>query len=354
MHVPDGYVSPQTCAVAYATAAPFWYVAARRIGDTVRTKDVPLLAMFAALSFLIMMLNVPVPDGTTAHAVGAVLVAIVLGPWAAVVTVSVALAFQALLFGDGGVLTFGLNCWNMAVVMPFVGVWVYRRVAGRSALTSRRRLVAAAVGGYAGINAAALSCAVVLGLQPTLFHAADGTPLYSPYTLAQTIPAMALAHLTLAGAAEAILTGVVLAYLVRAVPDALAATHPGLLAGDLAVAPRSPRLSPAKVAVGFMAAMVLLTPLGLLAPGDAFGEAAPQDLDLRTLGLRVVPAGLARFSGFWSHTLLGGYGFRDGHHAVLGYYLSALVGIAVIGAALYLVGRAAVALRARRSDATAA
>ncbi|MCL2423840.1 MAG: energy-coupling factor ABC transporter permease, partial [Micrococcales bacterium] len=104
MHVPDGYVSPQTCVVALAATVPFWVVATRKVSDVVKTKDVPLLAMFSALSFLIMMFNIPLPGGTSAHAVGAVVVAIVLGPWAAVVAVSVALALQALVFGDGGVL----------------------------------------------------------------------------------------------------------------------------------------------------------------------------------------------------------------------------------------------------------
>jgi len=147
MHIPDGYLSPQTCAVAYAAAVPTWVVASRKVGKVVRTRNVPLLAMFAALSFLIMMFNIPIPDGTSAHAVGAVVVAVVLGPWAAVIAVSVALLFQALLFGDGGVLAYGANVLNMAIVLPFVGLAVYRAVAGRSPLTSRRRVIAAATSG---------------------------------------------------------------------------------------------------------------------------------------------------------------------------------------------------------------
>jgi cobalt/nickel transport system permease protein len=86
-----------------------------------------------------MMFNIPIPDGTTAHAVGAVIVAIVLGPWAAVIAVSVALLFQALLFGDGGVLTYGANVLNMAIIMPFVGLAVYRLISGSAPLTSPRR-----------------------------------------------------------------------------------------------------------------------------------------------------------------------------------------------------------------------
>src|SRR6478735_2144810 len=144
----------------YGAAAPFWVVAARRMRRVVKTRSVPLLALGAAFSFLVMMFNVPIPDGTTAHAVGGVLVAVLLGPWAAVIAVSTALAIQAFFFGDGGVLAFGANCVNMAVVMPFVGYAVYRVMARRSSLTSTRRVVAAGVGAYVGLNAAALCAAI--------------------------------------------------------------------------------------------------------------------------------------------------------------------------------------------------
>jgi cobalt/nickel transport system permease protein len=337
VHIPDGYLSPQTCAAAYAVAVPTWAVAARRVTRVVKTRNVPLLAVLSALSFLVMMFNIPIPDGTTAHAVGGVVIAITLGPWAAVIAVSVALLFQALLFGDGGVLAFGANAVNMAIILPFVGYGVYRLIAGRSPLAGGRRVAAAAIGGYAGINAAALAAAVEFGIQPDLFHTASGAPLYSPYHLAQTIPAMMLAHLTVAGAAEAILTGGVYGYLARADASRLAANHRGIPVSG--TGSRARVLTPARVAVGFVVVMALLTPLGLLAPGGAFGESAPQDLDLGRLGIQAVPVGLAKYNGFWSHTVLGGYGFKDGQHAGLGYVLSAVVGIAVIGTLIFALGK---------------
>ena len=73
MHIPDGYLSPATCAVGFAIAIPTIAVASQRVQRTVKTRNVPTLAVLAAVSFLIMMFNVPIPDGTTAHAVGAVL-----------------------------------------------------------------------------------------------------------------------------------------------------------------------------------------------------------------------------------------------------------------------------------------
>jgi cobalt/nickel transport system permease protein len=352
VHIPDGYLSPQTCATAFAVAVPAWAVAARRVTRAVKTRNIPLLAVLSALSFLVMMFNIPIPDGTTAHAVGAAIIALCLGPWAAVIAVSVALLFQALLFGDGGVLAFGANVVNMAIIMPFVAYGVYKLIAGRAPLISRRRIAAAAISGYVGINAAALAAAVEFGIQPDLFHTAAGAPLYSPYRLSQTIPAMMLAHVTIAGAAEAILTGGVFAYLARADPGRLATTHPRIpvTVADATAPTRRRTLTPGRFAAGFIAVMVLLTPLGLLAPGGAFGEDAPADLDLHKLGLQAIPTGLSRYNGFWSHTLLGGYGFGDGQHANVGYILSAVVGIAVIAVPIFGLGKAIerFARRARR------
>ncbi|MHB1417021.1 MAG: cobalt transporter CbiM [Chloroflexota bacterium] len=215
MHIPDGYISPQTCAVMYAAAAPFWYVAGRKIKETLTARAVPMLSLLSAFTFTIMMFNIPLPGGTTAHAVGAVLSAIVLGPWAAVLTTSVALIIQALLFGDGGVTAIGANAFNMAVAMPLVGYAVYRLASANAPITSRRHVWGAALGGYVGINVAALLTGIELGIQPLLFMAADGTPLYSPFSLAQAIPAMTIGHLTVGGLAEGALTALIVAYLQR-------------------------------------------------------------------------------------------------------------------------------------------
>lgn len=353
MHIPDGYLSPQTCAVGFVVAVPTLGVAAVKVKERVKSRNVPTLAVLAAVCFLIMMFNVPIPDGTTAHAVGGGLVAILLGPWAAVVAVTVALAFQALLFGDGGVLSFGVNVVNMAIILPFVAYAVYRLVAGRATLTSPRRVAAAFLGGYVGINAAALACAIELGIQPDLFHDASGAPLYSPYHLAQTIPAMLLAHLAVAGVAEGILSGAVVAYLQRANLPLLQVNHRGVpVDTDAAAAEqgRRRRLRPGLMALIAIAGMVVLTPLGLLAPGGAFGEDAPDDL-VSSLGLSAVPAGMARYADFWQNAIFPDY-LSDSPWT---YIVSAVVGIIVVGIAVYLVGLLAVRVLGGRagSDDTA-
>jgi len=274
-------------------------------------------------------------------------VAIVLGPWAAMIAVAVALLFQALLFGDGGVLAYGVNVVNMAVALPFVAYGVYKLLAGRSELTSPRRVVAAAVGGYAGLNVAALLTGIELGIQPDLFHDAADTPLYSPYHLAQTIPAMMLAHLAVAGLVEGALTGGVLAYLQRANLPLLRVNHPEIPLSEAESAKR--RFRPVVVAGIAVGVMALLTPLGLLAPGGAFGEDAPQDLDLGGLGLSAVPEGLSKYTGLWHHALFDGYDFGGDAHPWLGYLISAVVGILVVGLVVYLIGKAVQALGKRGS-----
>ena len=356
MHIPDGYLSPQTCAVMYGAAAPFWVVAARRVRRVVKTRSVPLLALGAAYCFLVMMFNVPVPDGTTAHAVGAVLVAVLLGPWAAVIAVSVALAIQALFFGDGGVLAFGANCFNMAVVMPLVGYALYRAIAGRVSLTSPRRALAAGVGAYVGINAAALFAAIEFGLQPDLFYktTANGghVPLYAPFHLSQTIPTMLGAHLLVAGVVEFALTVGVIAYLQRANLPILRINHPGVpdaagerIGDDGRDVARRPRLRGILIGLG---ALIALVPLGLLASGGAFGEDSPSNLDLKQYGLDAVPTGLQKYSDFWSSALLPGYDVKHGSQPNLGYYASAIIGTVVIVGVVFTVFRVAALPRRRR------
>lgn len=329
MHIPDGYLSPQTCGVLTAAMVPAWYTASRRVGKVVKSRYVPLVAVAAAFSFLIMMFNVPIPDGTTAHAVGAVLIAILLGPWAAVIAVSIALLIQALFFGDGGVLAFGANAFNMALVAPFVGYAVYRAVAGNSSLAGGRRAIAAGVASYIGLNLSALAAAIEFGLQPVLFHTANGTPMYAPFRLSQTIPAMMLAHVTVAGFVEFAVTFGVFAYLQRANVPILRINHPNIAVTDAELQRRKLGWRWALIPIGVM---VVLTPLGLLAPGGAFGEDVPKSLDLGKYGLRAIPSGLEKFSSFWSHTLLGGYGFSSGQHPVVAYLLSAVLGILIVGA----------------------
>src|SRR4030088_1026083 len=139
MQIPYGYLGPATCATLYSSSAPFWWVSLRRMQRGLHTRMVPLLSVFAAFSFIIMMFNLPLPGGTTGHAVGVGIAAIVLGPWASILAISIALIIQAVFFGDGGITAIGANCFNMAVVGSLIASGVYRLVAGRRGRDLRRR-----------------------------------------------------------------------------------------------------------------------------------------------------------------------------------------------------------------------
>ncbi|MDA8387040.1 MAG: cobalt transporter CbiM [Nitrospiraceae bacterium] len=246
MHIPDGYLGPSTYGAFWAAMACAWYVAARRVKKTLRAAQVPLLALGAALSFVVMMFNIPVAGGTTGHATGTTLLAITLGPWAAVIAVSIAVAVQAVLFGDGGITTLGANCFNMAFADAIVSYAVYRLIAGKGPGPSgpynppgpsgpynpavrhhpdKRTIAASAVAAYAGLNSAALLAAVELGLQTVFYKGADGRPLYCPFPLNVTVPAIMASHLAVFGPVEAAFTALAVAYLGRAYPELLRETR---------------------------------------------------------------------------------------------------------------------------------
>ncbi len=317
MHIPDGYLSPSTCATLYAASAPFWYVALRRVKTALSGQTVPLLAVFAAFSFVVMMFNLPLPGGTTGHAVGMAIGAIVLGPAVSIMAISMALLIQALFFGDGGITAYGANCFNMAIVGSVVAYAVYRAVAGKAALRSKRRVVAAAIAGYTAINAAAFCAAVEFGVQPGWFHDAAGAPLYAPYPLHVAIPAMMIGHLTVAGLAELVITAGLVSYLQRTNVDMLRGT-----AGRVEMDAKPMNVRPARGLWVTLAVLVGLTPLGILAAGKAWGEWKPEDFSYP-------PAGLQALARLW-RAPLADYAPAFVQNAAGGYLVSALVGVALI------------------------
>jgi cobalt/nickel transport system permease protein len=420
MHIPDGYLSPIVSIGLGVATVPAWATATNRVQKVLSDRTIPLLAVFSAMSFTIMMFNVPVPGGTTAHGVGGTLIAIVLGPWAASIAVSVALIIQALFFGDGGVLAIFANCLNMAFILPFVGYGVYRLLAGRSPILSQRRVWAAGIGAYVGISVSALAVGIQLGIEPILFSQ-NGHALYSPYGLDAAIPAMLIAHLFGASIVEALITALGVAwiqsrhpeYLTRGVagdPDELAAGVPdGAGASAEPSAPPRPLWQTAAVLVAIGVALIalaglvtgggdpahafgadwaavdwasvatmllatgavaavlipiawlllprrvrgigtaftaaaILAPLGLIAPGFAYGEGTVQDVQ-QAFGY--VPSGLQQLGGVFSAPLAGyevPLPFFSGANAVLwqkavGYELAGIVGILVLGGTMYVVGR---------------
>lgn len=210
MHIPDGYLSPQTYVPLYGVFVAATVMAVKKVENKIDKKTVPYLGMAAAFSFLIMMFNVPIPGGSTGHAVGGAVIALVFGPWVSFIAVSVALIIQAFVFGDGGITAIGANCINMALVMPFTAWATFKLIAGKSESVKRLN-VAAFVAGYVSLNIAAFVTAIEFGIQPLIAHGADGNPLYAPYPLKVAVPTMVLEHLFF-GLVEGLVTLLIFKY----------------------------------------------------------------------------------------------------------------------------------------------
>ena len=410
MHIPDGYLAPAVSLALAVPTIPVWAIATQKVKKVLNNRTVPLLAIFSALSFTVMMFNVPVPGGTTAHAVGGTLIAVVLGPWAAAIAVSTALILQALFFGDGGVLAIFANCLNMGIILPFVGYGTYRVIGAGSPVLSTRRAVAAGIGAYAGITVAALAVGIELGIEPILFSS-NGHALYSPYGLSEAIPAMVIAHAFGASIVEALVTGLGVAYLQRRHPEYLTSLQrifapdaaaegtvarrplwqlvaasvaavvtvlaiiglvegrgdPGRMFGAdwsrvswpsvgamlLVTAVVAAVLIPAaylllprslkRLGTSFVA-IAVVAPLGLIAPGIAYGEGSAVDVNA---AFGYVPSGFRSLSGVFSAPLAGydvplpffSRASAPLWHAAVGYEISGILGILIVGGAVYAIAR---------------
>jgi cobalt/nickel transport system permease protein len=279
----------------------------------------------AAFSFLAMMFNVPLVGGTTGHAVGGTLIALLFGPNAACIAVSVALLLQAVIFGDGGILAFGANCFNMAFVLPYVGYYIYNFIVDKFGKGKNGvRYVAAAIGSYIGINLAALCASIEFGLQPLLFTDSLGNALYCPYPLSVSIPAMMIPHLAVAGVVEAIFTVAVYAFVNKTSPDLV---FENIRAGVEQTAEANKKHIPV---FALVAVLVVATPLGLLATGTAWGEwGADEIAEVVTNGsaLGYVPSGLA--NGWALESIMPDYSL-EGMNEVAAYILSAVIGVALL------------------------
>jgi len=313
MHIPDNYLSPSTCVAMGAAMIPVWTLAVRKVKKEITKVKVPLLGIGAAFSFLMMMFNVPLPGGTTGHAVGGTLIAILIGPFSACISVTVALLIQALLFGDGGVLAFGANCFNMAFVLPFLGYFIYKFIKDR-VKSEKGEYVGMVLGSYIGINIAAMCAAIEFGIQPLLFKNATGLPLYSPYPLAVSIPAMMIPHILVAGVVEVIFTVAIFAFIKKVSPGTI---YEGAKQKTKAI-------------YGLLVALICLTPLGLLAAGTAWGEWGVNEINEVVSGgnaLGYVPEGMK--NGFSFETIMPDYTV-NGLPEIAAYIFSAVAGVAIL------------------------
>ncbi|WP_326542919.1 energy-coupling factor ABC transporter permease [Pseudorhodoferax sp.] len=199
MHIPDGFVSPQTYLPATLLAAGAWAWAARGLRATLHEDMLPRLAMLTALAYALGLVMLPLPGASSGHVLGVAMLGLLFGVRLAFLAYSLVLALQALLFGAGGITTLPLNALLIGLLGAVTAVAVFRL------LRPVHETAAVALAAWASVMVSALALGGMLALQPLLAQAPDGTPRYFPFGWQVVLPALLLPHLAIA-CAEALLT----------------------------------------------------------------------------------------------------------------------------------------------------
>ena len=205
MHIPDGFLSPQTYLPAYAVAAGAWAWAAKDLRDKLDETTVPRLAMITALAYGLGLVMVPIPGGTSGHALGVAMLALIFGVRSAFVAYSLVLLLQSLLFGAGGITALAVN----ALAMGLAGA--VTAIAARRLLWRFGDTLSIGVAAWLSVVVSGVLVALALGIQPLIAHEVNGTPLFFPFGLSITLPAIVLPHIVI-GIGEAVLTVLVWRY----------------------------------------------------------------------------------------------------------------------------------------------
>ncbi len=171
MHIPDGFLAPTITLPAYAVAVPLWIWAGRKHFGPSQTEALPAVGALTAVAFVLQTIMIPLPGGTSAHLVGASLLAILRGPLVAFVCESLVLLVQALFFGAGGITVLGVNALAMGLLGP-CSAWLVAKALGR-----RAPGLGAFLAGYVGLQISTLGVALALGLQHRLDPGQLPTPL---------------------------------------------------------------------------------------------------------------------------------------------------------------------------------
>jgi len=192
MHIPDGFLSAATIGTTYVVSAGGLANAVRIANKKLGERHIPMMGILAAFVFTAQMLNFPVAGGTSGHVIGAALVAILLGPWAAVIIMSVVLIAQSLIFQDGGLLALGANIFNMGIIAGFGAHYIYRFLNSVLGNDNRSTMIAGFAAAWGSVFLASIACAIELAVSGT-----------SP--IGVVLPAMAGVH-ALIGIGEGLVT----------------------------------------------------------------------------------------------------------------------------------------------------
>jgi cobalt/nickel transport system permease protein len=206
VHIPDGFIDGPTSLAAAGVAATGLGISVRKAADALDDRRAPLAGLFAAFVFAVQMLNFPVASGTSGHLLGAVLAAVLVGPWAAVICIAVVLMVQAL-FADGGLTALGLNVLNMGLVAG---------LGGYATFLVARRLLPRTKGGVVLASAVAAGLSVVLASVAFVAEYALGGTV--DLSLGGVLGAMVGVHVVI-GIGEAVITAMTVSAVLAVRPD---------------------------------------------------------------------------------------------------------------------------------------
>ena len=207
MHIPDGFLDAPTSVATGAVAAAGVAVALRKAGKELDEKTAPMAGLVAAFIFAVQMLNFPVGAGTSGHLLGGALAAVLVGPWTAILCMTVVLLTQALLFADGGITALGSNVTLMGIVAVVVG-WLVCAAVIRLGRRSPRAVAGGAfLGALVSVPAAAVA---FVGL-----YEVGGT---ANVPFGSLVAAMVGWHV-LIGIGEAVITGLTVSSVLAVRPD---------------------------------------------------------------------------------------------------------------------------------------
>lgn len=207
VHIPDGFIDAPTSLGAAAVAAAGVGACVRRCNATLDERQVPMIGLTASFVFAGQMLNFPIAAGTSGHLLGGVLAAVLVGPWAGALAVTVVLVVQALMFADGGLTALGLNVLDMALIGALGGYAIFR-LCGAWLPRTRSGLVVAA-----GVAAGLTPALAALAFSAQYALGGDGA-----VDLGTVVTSMLGVHL-LIGIGEGVITAMTVSAVLAARPD---------------------------------------------------------------------------------------------------------------------------------------
>jgi cobalt/nickel transport system permease protein len=228
MHVPDGFLDVATSAGTGAVAVVGVGLALRGARRELDDRTAPMAGLVATFVFATQMLNFPVGAGTSGHLLGGALAAVLVGPWTAVLCLSVVLLVQSLLFADGGVTALGTNITLLGIVAVVVGWAVFR---GLQVLAPKRLGLVAPLAAVAAFVSVPVTALVFVGL-----YAVGGQAPVPMDTLAVTM----LGWHAAIGIGEAVITGLVVGSVVSVRPDLVRGARSVLATRDLEIRTAAP------------------------------------------------------------------------------------------------------------------